>query len=417
MKWNRIWLIFALHIMATASLLEAQELGAQKAGVVDLKASDGTLLKATYFPAAKPGPGVLLFHQPNRTRKAWDDVAGQLAAAGIHTLTLDIRGFGESGGKPYGKLADKEIEQSRNLWAGDIDVAWQYLASRPGVNADLIGLGGAGFDGVDNAVQIARRHPGAVKSLALLSGETFLPGLRFLRQASHLPGLYVVADDDEYPPTADAMELLYITSTCPEKKFIHYMGEKAAWKWFEIYEGATVPATGSHGTDLFKIHPDLPATIVDWFVTTLIRTPGHAPAGGNSPKDLPFAPIINQLNEPGGITQVTQQLLEGRRKDPTLQLFPEAMVNVLGGDYLRVNETKPAVELMKLNALAYPESANAEDSLSDAYLADGQNELALAHARKALALLQSDTSDSQEWRDLILKGANRKITKLTGAQH
>ena len=30
--------------------------------IVDLKTPDGTLLKATYFAAAKPGPGVLLLH-------------------------------------------------------------------------------------------------------------------------------------------------------------------------------------------------------------------------------------------------------------------------------------------------------------------------------------------------------------------
>ena len=39
---------------------------------VDVKASDGTPLKATYFAAAKPGPGVLLLHQSNRDRKSWD---------------------------------------------------------------------------------------------------------------------------------------------------------------------------------------------------------------------------------------------------------------------------------------------------------------------------------------------------------
>src|SRR5579863_5015323 len=86
------------------------------ARVVDLKAFDGTVLKANYFAAAEPGPGVLLFHQSNRTRKAWDDVARRLAASGIHTLTLDLRGFGESGGKPYDKLSDKEIGEARDLW-------------------------------------------------------------------------------------------------------------------------------------------------------------------------------------------------------------------------------------------------------------------------------------------------------------
>ena len=66
--------------------------------VVNLKASDGTPLKDTYFAAAKPGPGVLLLHQSNRDRKSWDGVAAQLASAGINTLTLDMRGLGESGG-------------------------------------------------------------------------------------------------------------------------------------------------------------------------------------------------------------------------------------------------------------------------------------------------------------------------------
>src|SRR5579864_5853047 len=65
--------------------------------IVDLRASDGTVLKASYFAAAKPGPGVLLLHQSNRDRKSWDGEAAQLAAAGFNTLTLDMRGLGESG--------------------------------------------------------------------------------------------------------------------------------------------------------------------------------------------------------------------------------------------------------------------------------------------------------------------------------
>jgi predicted alpha/beta hydrolase len=61
--------------------------------VVDLTAGDGAKLKATYFAAAKTGPGVLLLHQCNRQRKIWDGLAQQLAAAGINVLTLDYRGY------------------------------------------------------------------------------------------------------------------------------------------------------------------------------------------------------------------------------------------------------------------------------------------------------------------------------------
>ena len=45
---------------------------------VDLKSGDGTILKGTYFAAGKPGPGVLLFHQSNRTRKSWDELAARI---------------------------------------------------------------------------------------------------------------------------------------------------------------------------------------------------------------------------------------------------------------------------------------------------------------------------------------------------
>lgn len=160
---------------------------------VELRTPDGTVLKATYFAAAKPGPGVILYHQSNRTRDSWKDVAAQLAAAGIHTLTVDSRGHGESGG-------------TKSVVEPDTDTAFQFLVSQPGVTRNLVGAGGAGWRGVHNSVETARRHPSEVRSLVLLSGETLLPQVRFLRQATQLPGLLVVADDDEYPPTAEAME-------------------------------------------------------------------------------------------------------------------------------------------------------------------------------------------------------------------
>jgi dienelactone hydrolase len=384
--------------------------------VIELKAPDGTLLKASYFAAAKPGPGVLLFHQSNRTRKSWDEVAGRLAAAGINALTLDLRGFGESGGKSYTKLTDKEIAEDRQEWAGDIDTAWQYLISQPGVTPDVIGLGGAGYDGVDNSVQAARRHSSEVKSVALLSGETFLPGLRFLREASQLPELFVVADSDEYPPTLDAMELLYDTASSPGKKLIHYAGEKAPWKWYELYEIGTVPATGSHGTDLFKPHPDLPGMIVDWFVTTLIKTPGQV-----QPDTLASAPVLNEIELPGGAARVTQQLIEVRRKDPRAQLFSEVSLDIIGSDHLRAGEAKAAVEIFKLNLLAYPDSADANTDLADAYLADGQKDLARQCAEKALALLDSHAAAASSWSDtepkrgLIRRSAQRVLKTLDAA--
>ncbi|HXL23737.1 MAG TPA: hypothetical protein VOA78_14840 [Candidatus Dormibacteraeota bacterium] len=401
------------------------------ARVVDLKAVDGVVLKATYFAAAKPGPGVLLFHQSNRTRKEWDDLAGQLAAAGINTLTLDMRGFGESG-TPYTKLTDAEKAKVRTMWwPSDLDTAFQYLVSQPGVNRDVIGVAGAGWFGVIPSVEVARLHPAEVKSLVLLSGETLQDGLQFLRQASQLPGLFVVADDDEYPPTVEAMEWLYINSSSPGKKFVHYSAaQDAPWIWYETSDASKVPAKGGHGTDMFKPHPELPGIIVEWFVTTLIKTPGHAPVDA-----LASAAILNQLWTSEGVARVKQQLMEARRKDPQVQLFPEINVDIIGEDHVREGESQreaghlreakmeidTAIEIFKLNLLAYPDSADAHYNLADAYLKNEQKNLARQYAEKALAMIDSHQAPLSSWSDTeqrraeIRSGVQDTLKKLNEA--
>src|SRR5436305_2238754 len=379
---------------------------------VDLKASDGAILKATYFAAPRPGPGVLLFHQSNRTRKEWADVAGQLAAAGINTLTVDVRGYGESGGQ------ESHGEARKKQWPLDLDAAFQYLVSQPGVTRDVIGIGGAGVIGVENSVETARRHSDQVKSLVLLSGETSRDGLQFLRQASQLPELFVFSDDDEYPPIQQAMGLLYVTASSPSRKLVHYSASKdAPWKWYEPFDIGKVPATGGHGTDLFKGHSELPGIIVDWFATTLIKTPGHAPAD-----TLASASTINEIQTPGRVAKVTQQLIEARKTDPLAQLFPEVTASTIGQGFLRVGDTKSAIEVLKLVLLAYPDSADANDNLAAAYLKDGQKDLARQHAEKALAILDARTvpasswTDTQEYRGEIRRSAQKTLKKLSEEQ-
>ena len=364
---------------------------------VDLKTANGTILKGTYFAAAKPGPGVLLFHQSNRTRKSWEDVARQLAAAGINVLTVD---------------ADPS-KTRKQRWPGELDAAFEFLVSQPGVNRDVVGIGGAGVIGVEDSVETARLHSAGVKSLVLLSGET--ESLDFLRQASQLPELFVVADNDEYPPIVEAMELLYVIASSPSRKFVHYSAaHEAPWLWYEPFDIGKVPATGGHGTDMFKAHRELPGIIVDWFVTTLIKTPGHAPAD-----TVASASVINQIRMPGGVAQVTQQLTDARRKDPEAQLFPEITVSTIGQDYMRARDSKSAVEVLKLVLLAYPESADANETLAEAYLADGQKELARQHAEKSLALLDSHKlpasswTDTEQYRGEIRRGAEKVLMQLT----
>jgi dienelactone hydrolase len=361
---------------------------------VDLTASDGTTLKASYFPADKPGPGVLLLHQCNRQRGVWDGLAQQLSAAGISVLTMDLRGFGESGGVPFAKATQPQAIAQQAKWPGDIDIAYEYLTSQPGVNKGMIGVGGASC-GVDNSIQTAIRHP-EVHSLVLLSGPTDRKGREFLRHSTTAPELFAAADDDEFAGTVVGMEWLYNITGNPGKIWVH-------------------EATGGHGADMFKSHPELMNQITDWYVTTLIKTPGHAPASKKAFKPSPMVVALSTIDQPGGVAKVSAMLKEARKKDPSATLLPEATVNLIGYEFIQAGDTKTAVEIMKLNVEAYPDSPNVYDSLGDAYVAAGQKDLAIEASKKALELLASDTTDPQQRRDAIKASAEGKLKQLGDA--
>ncbi|HMK24190.1 MAG TPA: alpha/beta hydrolase [Terriglobales bacterium] len=380
--------IILLTSLAGSAAVSA--LGAEK--VVDISAPDGLKLKATYFSAKKPGPGVLLLHQCNRQRKVWDELGRQLAAAGINVLTLDYRGYGESGGDRFDKLPPQQAgRMQRDVWPSDIDAAFQFLQSQPGVKRDLIGAGGASC-GVQNSIQLARRHL-EVKSLVLLSGPANGESRQFLRDAKHLPVFFAVADDDEFADSIVAIQWLYSLDASPGKRFIHY-------------------ATGGHGADMFAVRPDLIGQIVDWYVMTLISTPGEAPIQKNAPVGPEQIQNLSAIDEPGGAARISRQMEESRRTDPNATLFPEQAVNLIGYEHLQAGDNTGAIEIFKLNAAAYPESPNVYDSLSDAYLAAGEKLLARLTAEKALQLLSSDTKDPEQLRNGIRESAEGKLRQL-----
>jgi Flp pilus assembly protein TadD len=80
-------------------------------------------------------------------------------------------------------------------------------------------------------------------------------------------------------------------------------------------------------------------------------------------------------------------------------LFPEITASIIGQDYMRAKDPKRAVEVLELVLLAYPESADAHETLAEAYLADGRKDLARQYAEKALALLEAHAVPASSWSD------------------
>jgi len=93
-------------------------------------------------------------------------------------------------------------------------------------------------------------------------------------------------------------------------------------------------------------------------------------------------------------------------------LLPEYIVNLIGYEHLGLQDTGTALEIMKLNANSYPESANAQDSLADAYLAAGDVASALTAAKRTLELLDADTRVTPQQKEGIRSAAEAKIGRL-----
>jgi hypothetical protein len=231
-----------------------------------------------------------------------------------------------------------------------------------------------------------------VKALLLLSEGTDSSGRQFLRSSPNMPVFMASADDDPDLGVTEIMQWLFSLSSNPLSKFVHY-------------------PTGGHGVEMFDAHKELPGMIVAWVASMTMKMP---PPSAVKPVSHSSAvpKFLELIDHPGGIEKAVKQYSEAHKHDPKTVLFSEAVMNRLGYEHLQVNDNKGAVELLKLNVMAYPNSPNVYDSLSDAYLADGQKDLARLNAKKALELLPSDTTDPEDRRKGIKDNAEQKLKQL-----
>lgn len=387
---RRLLLVVLLASSAAAAFDVAQAWAQPASRVVDITAPDGARLKATFFPAARSGPAVLLMHMCITTRASWEPVARQLAAAGISALTIDNRGFGESDGPRFEGATPDVQRQLNEKWLGDFDAALAWLVSQPVVDRTRIGAGG-GSCGVNNAVKLASRHP-EVRSLVLLAGGTDEAGLKYLEDNPWLPLFTSGAADDQFDSQFPQLMRWFAEFTGnPRNRFVGFKD-------------------GRHGTEIFGPHPELPRQIVAWFEDTLIKSPADANTRFTR-KQTATSEFWTAVNQRGGSAKARELLRDARKRDPKAFLFPEAIMNQLGYARLQNGDKDEAVALFELTVEAYPSSSNARDSLADAYIARGQMDLALAAAQKCLELLANDTVNDRR-KAFIRQAAEEKIAKL-----
>src|SRR5215469_1754377 len=201
---------------------------------VEIKAADGVNLKATYYSPGRSGPAMILLHQCNMDRHAWDGLAQDLANAGFHVVTVDFRGYGESGGD----------RAERDKWSGDVDAAFAYLMSQKDVDKSRVAAGGASC-GVTQSSDLAARHH-EIKALMLLSGNATDPTRAYITATMSLPVFGAASEGDT--GAAKGIKDAVSASRNPHSTV-------------KIYAGT------EHGVPMFAKNPELEPMIVTWLKT------------------------------------------------------------------------------------------------------------------------------------------------------
>jgi tetratricopeptide (TPR) repeat protein len=106
-----------------------------------------------------------------------------------------------------------------------------------------------------------------------------------------------------------------------------------------------------------------------------------------------------------GVEEAVEIFERFRAEDPELVLFRENMCNFAGYGLLQRGQVEDAVAVFKMNAEAYPASANTWDSLAEAYVAAGDTEHATECYRKVLEVLPDDPRVSDDIRDVLRTNA------------
>ena len=242
--------LLTLAAAATVTLSLGWAADVQKRDV-DIQAADGTNLKASYFTTGRPGPAMILLHQCNMDRHAWDGLANDLAAAGFHVLTFDFRGFGESGGgRPADAAERRKVIQEK--WPSDVDAAYAYLTAQKGVEKTRVAAGGASC-GVTQASDLAtRRHE--IKALMLLSGNASDAAKAYLMATPSLPVFGAASEDDTN--AAKGIKEAVEASKSPQSALKLYSGTE-------------------HGVPMFAKNAELEPMIVTWLKTQVTGHGAH----------------------------------------------------------------------------------------------------------------------------------------------
>jgi tetratricopeptide (TPR) repeat protein len=104
------------------------------------------------------------------------------------------------------------------------------------------------------------------------------------------------------------------------------------------------------------------------------------------PKGEPAADLIEPVILESGVDAGLKKYEELKAGNKGEYLFTEGLMNTLGYRLLSKDKTAEAIEVFRYNAKEYPDSFNVYDSLGEAYMKNGDLDLAILNYQKSIQL-------------------------------
>ncbi len=222
-----------------------------------LTTSKGFALKASYYQSNKATDrAVLLLHQCNYNRTMYNDIGQQLSEQGIHALSMDFRGFGESTSDKFDvkklqalprETRGKAWSEMSAHWPSDVQLAYNHLKSKLS-DKGIVGVVGASCGG-SQAITLAEKNPVSVIGF-FSSGQREENIARYTKTLADKPTLIIASEKDT--GTYQSAQKLFTASTNTGSKFIAYKGT-------------------AHGYPLLDSDSQLASYMVSWLDSHIVK--------------------------------------------------------------------------------------------------------------------------------------------------
>ena len=186
------------------------------------------------------------------------------------------------------------------------------------------------------------------------------------------------------------------------------------WSYYNFNPNETTgEAVGPGCNNCHNQHGAVEHTFVQFYPTLLdfAMEKNLIKAGVSIP--LNQSRFLNLLRS-SGWEKTEQAYYDDKKKNPDSDLLGESGLNRAGYALLAEKNPATAIKVFELVTKNYPNSANAYDSLADAYVQGVQPQLARAASEKEMALAQQDLSLSPAQKQQFMDLARKRLAEIGG---